>query len=97
MLIKAVKVVFCTDYICVFHCCLSVKGGGCTLFGTAVSKVHCKASGQSDSGMAYTCAIQKFTVFHVTAILVNDVRFFMSGMFEPWLFFIMRLAMVLFF
>ena len=42
------------------------------LFGTAVNE----ASGQSGSGMAYICAIQKFTVFHVTVILVNGVRFF---------------------
>ena len=53
------------------------------LFGTAVSKVHCRASGQNGSGIAYICAIQKFIVFHVTVILVNDVRFFISGMGGP--------------
>ena len=64
-------------------------------FMTDVSKVHCKASGQSGSGMTYICAIQMCTVFHVKVILVNDVRFFHIGNGGPWLFFIMRLAMVL--
>ena len=65
------------------------------LFRSAVSKVHCKASGQSGSGMAYVCAIKRFTVFHVTVIFVNDVRFFHIGNRGPWLFLIMRLDMVL--
>ena len=54
-------------------------GGGRKWFMTDVSKVHCKASGQRGSGMAYICAIQMCTVFHVTVILVNDVRFFHIG------------------
>ena len=70
-------------FLCLFNYRLSVQvsamGGGCMLFRAAVSKVHCKASGQSGSGMTYICAIQKFTVFHITVILVNDVRFFYIG------------------
>ena len=92
-MIKAVRVVFCTDYFCIFHNSLSVKGGtmggGCMLFGIAVSKVHCKASSQHKIGERRP--LDKVVVvwpIHVLfrnsqssmlVILANDVRFFHVG------------------